>query len=97
MDIPLDNEKVGVARNLRTTLLPINGLRHPRELGTSGWFFWAGEELSTATDFFQPLHVSHLEEWRPEVIKYLGLPPGYRFLIAPEFEDVWFDSSLLAI
>jgi hypothetical protein len=28
---------------------------------------------------------------------YLALPPGWRFLIAPDYEDVWFDESLLHI
>jgi hypothetical protein len=27
--------------------------------------------------------------------KYLGLAPGWRFLIAPGYEDVWFDEILL--
>ena len=45
--------------------------------------------------FFVPLHVVHLDEWCPEVKKYLGLPPGWRFLIAEGHEDVWFDESLL--
>jgi hypothetical protein len=27
--------------------------------------------------------------------KYLGLALGWRFLIAPEYEDVWYDTNLL--
>ncbi len=74
---------------------PINGLRHPPESGTSGWFIWAGEQLSDAPDFFQPLHIHHLDKRCPEVLPYLALPPGWRFLVAPEHEDVWCDASLL--
>jgi hypothetical protein len=91
---PFD-QKTGVARNLRTTLLPINGLRHPPEGDTTGWYLWAGEEFSSSPDFFEPLHTEHLVEWRPEVIKYLGLPPGWRFLIAQDYEDIWYDPSLI--
>jgi hypothetical protein len=87
--------KVGVARNVQSGLQPINGLRHPPERGTSGWYIWAGGEFSDAPDFFQPLHAEHLIEWCPEVIPYLSLPPGWRFLIAPGIEDVWADSELL--
>ena len=76
---------------------PINGLRHPPESGTSGWFLWAGEELSSAPDFFQPVHVLHLSERWPEVLPYLALPPGWRFLVAPGQEEVWFDASLLKL
>jgi hypothetical protein len=39
--------------------------------------------------------VSHLGDWCPTAIPYLGLPPGWRFLIASDHEEVWFDESLL--
>ena len=74
---------------------PINGLRHSPESGTSGWFVWAGEAFSDASDFFQPLHIHHLEQRCSEILPYLALPPGWRFLLAPGQEDVWFDASLL--
>jgi hypothetical protein len=61
----------------------------------TGWFIWAGEQMSDDPDFFQALHLAHLHEWRPEIVKFLGLPPGWRFLKAGEFEDVWFDQDLL--
>jgi hypothetical protein len=89
------NEKVGVSGNLRDRQLwPVNGLRHPPHMDTAGWYFWAGEELSQDPDFFVPLHAQHLQEWRPEVLPYLLLPPGWRFLIAPGYEDVWEDPAL---
>lgn len=87
--------KVGVAYNLRDGLLPVNGLRHLPSQDTSGWYIWAGERIGTEDDFFKPLHAIHLEEWCPNVEPYLGLAPGWRFLIAPGHEDVWFDQSLL--
>ena len=90
-----EDAKVGVAENVRSGLLPLNGLRHLPEGDTSGWYIWAGEELSTARDFFVPLHIAHLRSWCPEVLPYLGLPPGWRFLIAPGYEDVWYDPALL--
>ena len=46
-----DNLKVGVARNVRNGILPINGLRHPPEGDTTGWYIWAGEQLSDDPDF----------------------------------------------
>jgi hypothetical protein len=52
------------------------------------------EELSDAPDFFVPLHVEHLTEWCPVVLRFLGLPPGWRFLVAGEYQDVREDRSL---
>jgi len=92
-----DHLKVGIALNVKEGVRPINGLRHLAEGDTTGWYIWAGEELSNDPDFFQPLHVEHLSEWCPEIQKYLGLPPGWRFLIDGEYEDVWFDETLLDV
>ena len=87
--------KVGIAKNVLQGLVPLNALRHPPEGDTSGWYIWAGEELSEDAGFFVPLHVAHLHEWCPEILPYLGLPPGWRVLLAPGYEDVWFDDTLL--
>jgi hypothetical protein len=87
--------KVGIAGNVRDGLLPINGLRHEPAGDTTGWYIWAGDRLSEDPDFFEPLHVEHLDTWCPEVLPYLALPPGWRFLIAPGHEDVWEDPSLM--
>lgn len=75
--------------------LPINGLRQKAENGTCGWYIWCGEEMSQDADFFKPLHVGHIKEYLPEIEQYLALPPGYRFLIANDYEDVWYDASLI--
>jgi hypothetical protein len=91
---PLATEKVGIA--LQTLhLLPLNALRHQPENGTSGWYIWGGGELPTAPDFFQPLHFSHLPQHLPNLLPYLSLAPGWRVLLAPGHEDVWYDEALL--
>ena len=87
----------GVAANVKGDLIPVNGLRHPPAGDTSGWFLWAGEELSKDPEFFRPTHIEHLRDIRPEVLRYLALPPGWRFLIAGDYEDVWYDESLLDV
>lgn len=91
------NLVVGIARNVKEKLIPLNGLRHPVEGESTGWYIWAGEELSSNPEFFEPVHVVHLSDWCPNAIDYLGLPPGWRFLIDGDYEDVWFDPTLLNI
>ena len=54
-------------------------------------------DYSEAADFFEPLHVEHLAERLPEVLPYLALPPGWRFLVAPDHEDAGYDGSLLDV
>ncbi|SEF12439.1 hypothetical protein SAMN04489740_4242 [Arthrobacter alpinus] len=87
--------KVGISRNVEDGVAPINGLRHAPVGDTTGWYIWAGEDLSEDSDFFVSLHVSHLAKWCPQVIDYLALPPGSRFLLAPGYEDIWFDAAIV--
>ena len=94
---PTPGSLLGLARDVATVLQPLNGLRHPIEAGTCGWYVWRGEELSQAEDYFQPVHVEHLITECPEALDFLALPPGWRFLIAPGQVDVWYDASLLKL
>ena len=96
--VPLDiSLKLGVSEDFFSGKMPLNGLRHPSEADTCGWYLWAGEEMSQADDYFKPMHVFHLVRRCPQVIPYLGFPAGWRFLIAGEYVDAWFDEKLLEI
>jgi hypothetical protein len=90
---PEPTTKVGIAQSVRGGLV-IHGLRHEPVGDTCGWYLWA-DELSADEDFFKPLHMEHVSEWCPSVLKFLALPPGWRFLVATDYEDVWFDPSLI--
>lgn len=89
--------KVGISPNVRAGLMPLNGLRHRPEGDTTGWYLWAGETMGSEPDFFVPLHIEHLSVWYPSVVPFLGLPPGWRFLVADAYEDVWEDPTLLVL
>ena len=93
---PEPSSKLGMAL-LTIGELPINGLRLRPTNGTNGWYIWCGGEMSEDPDFFASLHVEHMAERLPQIIKYLDLPPGYRFQIDDSgYEDLWFDESLLS-
>ncbi len=88
--------KVGISLNVKEGIEPIHGLRHFPSGDTTGWYIWAGE-YSDDPNFFQPLHIEHLDDWNQLIAPFLGLEPGYRFLIAENgnYVDVWEDLSLL--
>jgi hypothetical protein len=90
--------KVGI--NLGDDLWPVNGHRESEDPAfdqLSGWWMWNGQRdiAQDDPDFFDSLHGWHLPERCPIVMPYLGLPPGWRFLIAPDYEDVWYDPKLV--
>ncbi len=87
---------VGVGHLPIDPAIPVHGLRHPPAANTTGWYLWSGE-WSDADDFFRPLHARHLDKDLPIVLPYLALPPGWRFLRAPDHEDVWYEASLLDV
>src|SRR4051794_36483713 len=90
--------KMGVSRGLLVPSVtwewPLHGLRHRPENGTTGWYCWLGE-YSTDADFFVSLHAAHLVERWPPIGEYLLQPPGTRFLVTPDYVDLWEDASLL--
>jgi len=90
------DDKIGLATST-AGLKPINGIRHPLIPGTSGWYIWCGESLSESADFFEPRHASHIYENLPDASHLFGLPPGYRFLLAGDYLDVWYDVALLDV
>jgi hypothetical protein len=96
--VPCDpNLKVGISRNFDRKIFPINGLRHKPVADTTGWYIWSGEQFLEDSNFFVPLHAFHLNDQCGEIVKYLGLAPGWRFLFSPAQEDVWFDEKLLLV
>lgn len=92
--MPDPHIKIGVSVSALHGEWPLNGLRHQPEGDTNGWYIWSGE-FSDAADFFLPLHTKHVDERIPAILPYLALPPGWRFLLAPGYEDIWEDRSLL--
>ncbi len=98
--IPLEiNSLIAINDSLFSKTKPVNGLRHPNHGDIHGWYLWSGNKIpSNDNNFFKPIHLEHLIESRPLVLKYLGLPAGWRFQIDDEgYEDIWFDQTILKI
>lgn len=90
--VPCDPQlKLGIALGT-LHLLPLNALRHRLENGTCGWYIYGGENSSNP-DFYKPLHAAHVGEYCPAIVPYLALAPGWGVVLAPEYEDVWFDEK----
>jgi hypothetical protein len=96
--ITSSNLRVGISRDFKQNKIPINGLRHPPHGNMNGWYLWLGEiDFPDYPDYFEPVCMEHISDYKPEIIKFMGLPPGWRFLIAGDYEDIWYDENLLDI
>jgi len=93
-DIPLLTDKIGISKIFKADNYPIHGLRHTHSSGESGWYVWSGE-YEEIEDFFSPYHLLHIPDKCKIILPYLGLPSGWRFLLAPSHEDIWFDDKLI--
>jgi hypothetical protein len=92
---PGRGSKTGLAVQTNEAGWPLTGIRHLPTSDTNGWYVWWGEQRSDDPDFFDAMHVEHLADWCPEALPYLALPPGWAFVIAPDYEDVWFDKDFV--
>ncbi|KAA3438233.1 immunity protein Imm33 domain-containing protein [Rufibacter hautae] len=95
---PVDERlMIAINKSIFSNVQPINGLRHPKQESISGWYLWSGGEIpQDDNNFFQPIHPIHLIERREIILKYLGLPVGWRFQIDDRgYEDVWFDEEII--
>jgi len=93
------NDKLGASRSVVENDAwdwPLHGLRHPPQGDTNGWYLWTGE-FSEDQAFFLPWHASHAQDRCPALLPLLEMPPGTRFVYAPDYLDVWQDDSLLDV
>lgn len=69
---------------------PIVGLRKAPETEENvAWYIYGGE-LGEGEDFFETMSIKKLQDILPEVLPYLALEEGYRFMIDfDDYEDVW--------
>lgn len=76
---------------------PVDAVRYPSPEHMSGWWFstdrYNGDISSMRTE-----HLYHVTAKRPELAKYLALPPGFRFQTRPGFDgaESWFDPKVAA-
>ena len=96
-EVPTLTSVLGLSGDFDHQILPINGLRHPAVGNTNGWYIWSSEIFPNHDDAFKPTCLEHLTDSKFIGLRFLCLPPGWRFLLANDYVDVWFDKSLLNI
>ena len=69
---------------------PIVGIRKkPESVENVSWFIYGGEQVSNE-EAFETMTVRELQDIMPDVLPYLALEQGFRFMIdGDDYEDVW--------
>ncbi len=70
----------------------VEGVRYPSPKHMSGWWLATGKYTGDP-DTLRTEHVFHLFEKRPDLVKFLALPYGFRFRTNGA-EEVWFDEGI---
>jgi hypothetical protein len=68
--------------------LPVEGSRIRGRGENSGWIIFAGDRDEEVADLIRE-HAVHLATKRPDLLRYLGLPAGWRFYCDAAGENVW--------
>jgi hypothetical protein len=71
---------------------PVEGVRYPSPDHMSGWWLTTSK-YNGNSDSLKTEHAYHVYEKRPDLIKFLALPHGYRFMENKEKHDIWFDEK----
>ncbi|RJG26979.1 hypothetical protein [Paenibacillus thiaminolyticus] len=74
--------------------LGIDAVRYASPEHMTGW--WLTTDLyDDNVDSLMNVHYFHVAFNRPDLLKYLALPNGFRFYITDSEEDIWFDEDAL--
>jgi hypothetical protein len=71
---------------------PVEGVRYPSPDHMSGWWITT-DQYNGDIKTLKHQHTYHVTAARPELIKYLALPDGFRFNLSAT-EDVWLDEKV---
>jgi hypothetical protein len=75
---PFLSQLVVVSDDLDDVEAPIDGVRYDSPGAMSGWWITENGYTGPASDL-KTVHLYHLTQRRPDLIKFLALPFGYRF------------------
>ena len=72
----------------------IEAVRYSSPEHMTGWWLTT-DSYDDNMDSLMNVHYFHVAFSRPDLLKYLALPYGYRFYVTDSEEDIWFDENAL--
>lgn len=88
---PLFNQNIVISKGIYEGL-SVDAVRYTSPEHMTGW--WLTSDLyDDNIDSLMNVHYYHVAFTRPDLLKYLALPYGFRFCTADSKEDIWFDEN----
>ena len=90
---PTFNQKIVISKGVYE-MMAVQAVRYPSPDHMCGW--WITTDLYDGKiKSLLVVHFYHVAFARPDLLRYLALPNGYRFYISDNEIDVWFDETIL--
>ncbi|WP_299884231.1 hypothetical protein [uncultured Lacinutrix sp.] len=90
--IPRINQKIAISNNIYEGA-EVNGVRYEAPEHMSGWYLtsndYNGDINTLSVDY-----LFYIIKARPELIKFLALPVGFRFYIDSKSSEIWKDEDI---
>jgi hypothetical protein len=74
--------------------VPTEGVRYPSPSHMSGWWLTTDEYDGNINTLLN-VHYYHIAFKRPDILKYLALPFGYRFFKNAYSAEIWYDEKVM--
>lgn len=91
-DIPKIGQKITVSKEIYEGS-EVNGVRYESPSHMSGWYLTSNEYNGDIKTLVVD-HLYHILNERPDLVKFLALPVGYRFYKEKQTEMVWLDETI---
>lgn len=91
---PSPAQKVSISVGVLEGQRPLEGVRYPAPPHMSGWYLTTDTYSGDIKDL-RVEHLYHVTAKRPELARYLALPPGFRFNLSKTADEVFFDRAVL--
>lgn len=95
--LPIANEQLVVISDGVFEGSLVEGTRYPSPEHMSGWWLTT-EKYNGDVSTLRTEHFYHILEKRPDLVRYMALPYGFRFFqegYKQNNEDVWFDEKVV--
>ena len=88
---PLFSQQIVISKDIFDAQI-INAVRYPSPSHMTGWWL-TSESFNGDVLTLEIIHYYHLAFKRPDILKYLALPFGFRFHLSTQ-TNIWFDQEV---